>query len=88
MRRASSSATAAPCSSASRLAEGAVTGRVFSKTEAGEAVGPLLPPHFRRILTDAVGYRKGAHTSMYWGPFERKYDVRSLLHQLLEAAAG
>ena len=29
----------------------------------------------QRLLTDAVGYRHGAHSSMYWGPFERKYDA-------------
>ena len=67
---------------AARLAHGAVTGRVLSKSEAGEAGGALVPPHFRRILTDAVGYRQGASTSMYWGPFERKYDARELIRQL------
>jgi hypothetical protein len=70
-----------------RLAQGAVTGKVFSKSAAGETVGPLVPVHFRRILTDGVGYRRGAQTSMYWGPFERKYDARALLRRLLEVAA-
>jgi hypothetical protein len=73
---------------ASRLAQGAMTGRVFSKSEAGETVGGFVPPHFRRILTDAVGYRQGANTSMYWGPFERQFDMRVLLRHLLEAAEG
>jgi aminoglycoside adenylyltransferase-like protein len=71
---------------AARLAQGAVTGRVFSKSEGGEAVRPLVPQHFRRILTDAVGYRAGAKTSMYWGPFERKYDARVLVRHLVEVA--
>jgi Nucleotidyltransferase domain len=71
---------------AARLAQGAVTGKVFSKSAAGESVGSLVPVHFRRILTDGVGYRRGAHTSMYWGPFERKYDARALLVRLLEVA--
>lgn len=70
-----------------RLAQGALTGKVFSKSVAGESVRPLVPDHFRRILTDAVGYRRGAQTSMYWGPFERKYDARALLRRLTEMAA-
>lgn len=71
---------------AARLALGAATGRVYSKSEAGETGISLVPPHFRRILLDAAGYRNGAHTSMYWGPFERKYDARQLLRQLVTAA--
>ena len=70
---------------AARLAQGAATGRVFSKSEAGETALSLLPAHFRRILHDAAGYRNGANFSMYWGPFERKYDARLLLRQLAEA---
>jgi hypothetical protein len=70
---------------AARLAQGAVTGRVCSKSEAGETAVSLVPQHFRRILHDSVGYRNGANTSMYWGPFERKYDARALLRQLARA---
>ncbi|MBV9660422.1 MAG: hypothetical protein JO337_04630 [Acidimicrobiales bacterium] len=70
---------------AARLAQGAVTGRTLSKSEAGHTATQLVPPHFRRILTDAVGYRQGASTSMYWGPFERKYDARELIRQLVAA---
>jgi hypothetical protein len=71
---------------ASRLAQGAITGRLYSKSEAGEAVGSIVSTRYRRILTDAVGYRRGARTSMYWGPFERKYDALMLLRDLKEAA--
>jgi hypothetical protein len=71
---------------ASRLALGVRSGRVLSKSEAGEVVQSEVSPKYRRILTDAVGYRKGAQTSMYWGPFERKYDALSLLEDLLELA--
>lgn len=70
---------------AARLAQGAVTGRVYSKTEAGNTALSLVPHHFRRILTDAAGFRNGAHTSMYWGPFERKYDARELIRHLVKA---
>lgn len=70
---------------AARLAQGAATGRVVSKSEAGETAISLVPPHFRRILHDSAGYRNGATTSMYWGPFERKYDARQLLRRLVEA---
>ncbi len=70
---------------AARLAQGAATGRVLSKSEAGDAALSLVPPHFRRILHDAAGYRNGATTSMYWGPFERKYDALQLLRRLVAA---
>ena len=70
---------------AARLAQGAATGRAFSKTEAGNTALSLVPHHFRRILTDAAGFRNGAHTSMYWGPFERKYDAREIVRHLVEA---
>jgi hypothetical protein len=70
---------------AARLAQGAATGRVFSKSEAGDTAVALVPLHFRRILADAVGYRHGANTSMYWGPFERKYDAQKLIGALVEA---
>lgn len=73
---------------AARLALGATTGRVYSKSEAGEAGTSLVPPHFRRILHDAAGYRNGANTSMYWGPFERKYDARQLLRELVGAVGA
>ena len=71
---------------AARLAQGAVTGRLMSRTEAGESVGPLVSTRYRRILTDAVGFRAGARTSMYWGPFERKYDALILLRDLARLA--
>jgi hypothetical protein len=71
---------------AARLAEGALNGRVLSKCEAGQIASGLVKSHFRRILTDAVGYRQGARTSMYWGPFERKYDAREVVRHLAAAA--
>jgi hypothetical protein len=73
---------------AARLAQVAITGRVFSKSAAGEAVMPIVSTRQKRILTDAVGYRRGAQTSMYWGPFERKYDALTLVRDLLEAATS
>jgi hypothetical protein len=73
---------------AAQLAQGAITGRVLSKSEAGEAVMSIVSTRQKRILTDAVGYRRGAQTSMYWGPFERKYDALTLVRDLLEAATS
>jgi hypothetical protein len=73
---------------AARLAQEAITGRVFSKSTAGEAVMPIVSTRQKRILTDAVGYRRGAQASMYWGPFERKYDALTLVRDLLEAATS
>jgi hypothetical protein len=73
---------------AARLAQAAITGRVLSKSEAGESVMSIVSTRQKRLLTDAVGYRRGAQTSMYWGPYERKYDALTLLRELLEAATG
>jgi hypothetical protein len=73
---------------AARLAQVAITGRVFSKSAAGEAVMPIVSTRQKRILTDAVGYRRGAQTSMYWGPFERKYDALTLIRDLLQTATS
>lgn len=73
---------------AARLTEAAITGRVLSKSEAGELVMPLVSTRHQRLLTDAVGYRHGARFSMYWGPFERKYDALTLLRDLEDVATS
>ncbi len=65
-----------------RLAQAALTGRVLSKSAAGNAAVALVVPSHRRILVDSVGYRRGAQTSMYWGPFERKYDALAVVREL------
>lgn len=70
---------------AARLAEGAATGRAMSKSEAGTRALSLVPTHYRRILDDAVGYRRGANTSNYWGPFERKTDAQQVIRHLVRA---
>ncbi len=70
---------------AARLTQAAITGRVLSKSEAGELAMPIVSTRHQRLLTDAVGYRQGAQFGMYWGPFERKYDAVTLLRDLLEA---
>ena len=71
---------------AARLANMAITGRVLSKSEAGESITGIVGSRYRRILVDSVGYRRGAQTSMYWGPFERKYDALALVRDLVRAA--
>ena len=71
---------------AARLAQAAITGRVLSKSEAGESVTSFVSSSHRRVLVDSVGYRRGAQTSMYWGPFERKYDALAVVAELAGAA--
>jgi hypothetical protein len=73
---------------AARLTQAVLTGRVLSKSEAGELAMPIVSTRHQRLLTDAVGYRHGAHFSMYWGPFERKYDALTLLRELRDAATS
>ena len=71
---------------AARLAQAAITGRVLSKSEAGESSAAIVSSSHRRVLVDSVGYRQGAQTSMYWGPFERKYDALAVVQDLKAAA--
>jgi hypothetical protein len=73
---------------AARLTQAAITGRVLSKSEAGELAMSIVSTRHQRLLTDAVGYRHGAQFSMYWGPFERKYDALTLLRDLQDAATA
>jgi hypothetical protein len=73
---------------AARLAQGVITGRVLSKSEAGETMKAAVSSRHQRLLTDSVGYRQGAQTSMYWGPFERKYDALTLVSELVAAATN
>jgi hypothetical protein len=73
---------------AARLAQGVITGRVLSKSEAGETLKAAVSTRHQKLLTDSVGYRHGAQTSMYWGPFERKYDVLTLVRELVAAATS
>ena len=68
------------------MAQAVLTGRVLSKSQAGELAMPLVSTGHQRLLTDAVGYRHGAHFSMYWGPFECKYDALGLLGELGDLA--
>jgi hypothetical protein len=73
---------------AARLTQAVITGRVLSKSEAGELAMPIVSTRHQRLLTDAVGYRHGAHFSMYWGPFERKYDALTFLRELRDVATS
>jgi hypothetical protein len=57
-----------------RLSVIATSGRVVSKLEAGESLIDGARTSVQRVLKDSVGHRRGVHTSMYWGPFERKTD--------------
>ena len=73
---------------AARLAQIVLTGRVLSKSEAGDAANGLVSSSHRRVLVDAVGFRQGAQTSMYWGPFERKYDALAVVTELAGIASS
>ena len=73
---------------AARLAQIVLTGRVLSKSEAGDAANGLVSSSHRRVLVDSVGYRQGAQTSMYWGPFERKYDALAVVTELVGIASS
>ena len=68
---------------ATRAAHGAVTGEVLSLHRAAELALPSASHTSHRVLTDAIGYREGANTSMYWGPFERKANASTLTRELL-----
>ncbi|HWE57063.1 MAG TPA: hypothetical protein VG435_16255 [Acidimicrobiales bacterium] len=61
-----------------RAAHGALTGEVLSLREAGERARAGASHTSNRVITDALGYRAGSNTSMYWGPFERKSNAETL----------
>lgn len=65
-----------------RAAHGALTGEVLSLHAAGEVALETLSHVGQRVLTDALGYREGANTSMYWGPFERRSNAATLAGEL------
>jgi hypothetical protein len=66
-----------------RCAHGALTGEVVSLRRAGELTLPGAAHTAHRVLVDALGYREGANTSMYWGPFERKSNAVTLASDLM-----
>ncbi len=68
---------------ATRAGHGALTGEVVSLREAAQVALPEASHTSHRVLTDALGYREGANTSMYWGPFERKANAATLTRDLL-----
>lgn len=66
-----------------RCAHGALTGEVLSLRRAGELAMEGATHTGQRVIADALGYREGANTSMYWGPFERKSNAVTLVRDLL-----
>ena len=69
-------------------AHGARTGTVVSLREAGELALAGASHTSHRVITDALGYREGANTSMYWGPFERKSNAVGLAQQLVDEVSS
>jgi hypothetical protein len=66
-----------------RKAYGALTGNVVSLRRAGELALQTASHTSARVITDALGYREGANTSMYWGPFERRSNAVILVEDWL-----
>lgn len=66
----------------SRLFEAATTGQVLSKLDAAEEVLKQVPERYMRIIRDSTEYRRGYHTSMYWGPLERKHHAIELIAEV------
>ena len=62
-------------------------GIVVAKRQAGERLIENLANQYRRIIEDSLNYRAGVTTSLYWGPFERRQDVRALVRELAGRAA-
>jgi hypothetical protein len=67
-----------------RLSVVAASGRVVSKLEAGVSLIDGARSSVQRVLKDSVGHRQGVHTSMYWGPFERKTDTISWILSVVD----
>ncbi|MCU4185528.1 hypothetical protein K6U06_14240 [Acidiferrimicrobium sp. IK] len=69
-----------------RLHIAATRGQAVSKLRSGSMTLDDVPGHFQRVVTDAVGYRRGSRTSMYWGPVERKHHTLELIGELAQRA--
>ncbi len=58
-------------------------GDVWSKSQAGQAlIGELPSGGGRKVLSEALSFREGSTSSMYWGPVERKKDAVALVTEL------
>lgn len=69
----------------------ACRGDVWSKTQAAQALIAELPAGAgRKVLSEALSFREGSTSSMYWGPVERKKDAIALVAGLsgLSSRAG
>lgn len=69
----------------------ACRGDVWSKSQAGRALIAELPSGGgRKVLSEALSFREGSTSSMYWGPVERKKDAVTLVAELsaLSSPAG
>ncbi|MDQ2727803.1 MAG: hypothetical protein M3Y91_08075 [Actinomycetota bacterium] len=66
-------------------------GDVWSKSQAARTLIAELPSGGgRKVLTEALSFREGSTSSMYWGPVERKKDAVTLVAELsgLSSQAG
>lgn len=61
----------------------ACRGDVWSKSQAGQVlIGELPSGGGRKVLSEALSFREGSTSSMYWGPVERKKDAIALVADL------
>lgn len=67
---------------AARDAAGVISAKPWAKDDAAEAVADRLGVHFHKILYDSLAFRQGGHTSLYWGPMERRRHALDLLKEL------
>jgi hypothetical protein len=66
----------------------AYRGDVWSKSQAAQAlIGELPSGGGRKVVSEALSFRQGATSSMYWGPIERKRDAITLVAELSSRAA-
>jgi hypothetical protein len=65
-----------------RRSHGARTGQVVSKSDAASVAIEVVSTRHRRVLRDSLGFRHGAHTSMYWGPVERRSHAKGAAREL------
>jgi hypothetical protein len=70
-----------------RLYVAASQGRLVSKVRSGALALGDVSTKFERVVADAVGYRQGSRTSMYWGPAERKTHSLELIGVLCDRVA-
>jgi hypothetical protein len=69
----------------SRLHHTLTTGRIASKSAAGEHAKSAFDPRWHRILDECIAIRRGAGRALYGNPFARRRDALAYMAMVIAA---